>query len=73
MSGYVMYCNDCVSYVRMCCDMKSVAVICVMCVVLWVADEDVSFYEMRVGNRGGMRCVRDMCRRVKVRQGWVII
>jgi hypothetical protein len=53
----------------MCCDMKSVAVICVMCVVVWVADENVSFYGMRVGSRGGMRCVRDMCRRVRVRQG----
>ncbi len=41
--------------------MKFVAVICVMCVVLWVADEDVSFVmRMRVGSRGGMRCVRDM-------------
>ncbi len=43
--------------------------ICVMCVVLWVADEDVSF-EIRVGSRDGMRCVRDMCKRVRVRQGW---
>jgi hypothetical protein len=52
------------------CDMKSVAGICVMCVVLWIVDEDVSFMRMRVGSRGGMRCVRDMCRRVRVRQGW---
>ncbi len=51
--------------------MKSVAIICVMCVVLWIADEDVSFFmRMRVGSRGGMRCMRDMCRRVRVRQGW---
>jgi hypothetical protein len=40
-----------------------------MCVVLWVADEDVSFYEIRVGSRDGMRCVRDMCGGVRVRQG----
>jgi hypothetical protein len=36
-------CNDYVSCVRMYCGMKSVAVLCGMCVVLWVADEDVSF------------------------------
>ncbi len=46
--------------------------ICVMCVVLWVADEDVSFYEIRVGSRDGMRCVRDMCRRVRVYLGTYI-
>ncbi len=39
-------CTDYVSCVQICCDMRSVAVICVMCVVLWVADEDVSFYEI---------------------------
>jgi hypothetical protein len=38
--------------------------------MLWVADEDVSFYEIRVGSRDGMRCVRGMCGRVRVRQGW---
>jgi hypothetical protein len=32
--------------------MKSVAVMCVMCVVLWVADEDVSFfYENESGHQ----------------------
>jgi hypothetical protein len=34
-----------------------------------IADEDVSFYELGVGSRDGMRCVRDMCRRIRVRQG----
>ncbi len=43
MSGHIVYCNDYVSCVRMYCSMESVAVICVMRVVLWVADEDVSF------------------------------
>jgi hypothetical protein len=42
VSGYIVWCNDCVGCVRMCYGMKFVAVICVMCVVLWVADEDVS-------------------------------
>jgi type III secretory pathway component EscT len=32
-------------------DMKSVAVICVMSVVLWVADEDGSFYENESGQQ----------------------
>jgi hypothetical protein len=50
--------------------MKFVAVICALCVVLWVADEDVSFVmKMGMSSRGGMRCVGTCCRRVRMRQG----
>jgi hypothetical protein len=41
-SGYVVGCNDGVDCVRVCYGMNFVAIVCVMCVVSWAADEDVS-------------------------------
>jgi hypothetical protein len=50
VSGYIVECDDCVGCVRMYYGMNFVTVVCVICVMLWAANEDVSmvkvvFYE----------------------------
>ncbi len=35
-----------------------------------VTGEDVSVCGMKSSSRNGVRCVRDMCRRVRMWQGW---
>jgi hypothetical protein len=52
-------------------DMNLSQYVCCVCRV-WLAGEDVSFYEMK-GQQSGMRCVRDMCRRIRMGHGWLNI
>jgi hypothetical protein len=60
--------KDCASYVQMRCDINLPQYVC--CAYRFmVTGEDVSVYEMK-SSKDGVRCVRDMCRRVRMRQGW---
>jgi hypothetical protein len=44
---------------------------CVVCFVLWLAGKVRVYLFMRWKRiRGGVRCMRDMCRRVRMGQGW---